>query len=191
MPENGAEMSDSQSATVKNRAVQKVWAFRYPRRFTVLEDFALRILEKQGGASDEEIARILCLDADDIPIILEEFMDAKEVQGDDSRRTLGDSFSRQAVVVSCVAGSRSSDADEAVLNCTSEIAAFLERYGNPGSDRLSPKQKKKWKLEDDSEDICTLDIVYPLSKNADFQCGGESVPEAMHSALSKILPPKK
>ena len=63
-------------------------------KFTILEDFILKILENKGSSSDEQIAEILCLDAEDIADIINDDGINKIVQGDSSRRTLKSDFIR-------------------------------------------------------------------------------------------------
>ena len=71
--------------------------FRWPRkrRFTVLEDFALQILENELGNSDEEIARILCLGKEDVAAIFDAPGLKRIVRGDDSHRALSSDFTRE------------------------------------------------------------------------------------------------
>lgn len=71
--------------------------FRWPRkrRLTVLEDFALQILENELGNSDEEIARILCLGKEDIAAIFDAPGLKGIVRGDNSHRALSSDFTRE------------------------------------------------------------------------------------------------
>ena len=85
------------SAVLLGRSKGEVHVYRQPRdkQFTVLEDFVLRVLEQGLGKSDEEIAQILCLEAADIDSIIASDALKTEVEGDASRRSLPDNFTRQ------------------------------------------------------------------------------------------------
>ncbi|MGR3913471.1 MAG: hypothetical protein OD918_02925 [Gammaproteobacteria bacterium] len=69
-------------------------------KFTLLEDFVLKILEKNVAHDDAEIAAILCLNAADIPDIVGSDRLKESVQGDASRRTLMSGFTRMEFAVS-------------------------------------------------------------------------------------------
>ncbi len=64
-------------------------------KFTLLEDFILRVLEEKQGCSDKEIANTLCMQPDEIEIIIDDDGLKGLVQGDFSRRTLKEGFTRE------------------------------------------------------------------------------------------------
>ena len=90
-PENKAGIDGVEEAS----SYLLVWQMR----FTLLEEYIIKILEKAGAYADDEIANILGIDPEDVDYIvggdgLEDY-----VQGDNARRTLKQGFTKREYAI--------------------------------------------------------------------------------------------
>ena len=77
-----------------NKKPEKRYILCWKIKFTLLEDYILKAIEEKKGCSDNEIAEILCLKAEDVSFIISDNGIIDYVQGDSSRRTLISNFTR-------------------------------------------------------------------------------------------------
>lgn len=61
-------------------------------KFTVLEDFIIKIVKENNGCNDDTIAEILCLTKDNVADVINDEGIKEFIQGDQSRRTLISDF---------------------------------------------------------------------------------------------------
>lgn len=64
-------------------------------KFTILEEFILKVIQEKNGCSDKDIVEALCLKKKDIIYILTNDNLKKYVEGDDSRRTIISDFTKK------------------------------------------------------------------------------------------------
>lgn len=98
------------------------------RKFTLLEDFVLKVLEENDARADATIAQILCLNVADIPDIVGSDRLKECVQGDDSRRTLMSGFTRKEFAVASNAESRVGKKHFCSVDCL-DFLRLLKRLG--------------------------------------------------------------
>lgn len=191
--------------SVKNNiSCRSVIFFRWKKKkeFTVLEDFVVQILEQKGALSDAEIARILCLEEGDVADIIDDSRNEYEddIQGDESRRSLCDGFSRElpdgiAVAVGGKGKDKSKDEPIEIDNTEGAMAAFLDRCsGTEKNNRLNSDFKKfrKFRKEKNAKTY-ELKISYNFndSANPDFRYNEIPLPEQAHKEMRKLLLPKE
>ena len=192
-------MSKKQSKTIKQHARSEriVAFFRWQRKkdFTVLEDFILRVIELKGPCSDSEIAKILCLEEFDISIILDSkdgYKYAGDIQGDKSRRSLCDGFSRDlsdgiAMVTEQSKKIIEIDNEKEEIADLEEICSFLEEKTEKNVNDKFSKEINKFRKEKNAKVYC-LKISYLYNaQEADYRCGDVAVPQVAHKYMDKIL----
>lgn len=164
--------------------------FRWARkRFTVLEDFILRVIEDKGGCSDQEIADVLCLDKEDIAVVLDDIAEMKCVQGDDSHRTLADGFTREqpdgiAVVAWQWGKNKKSPPPKegAEFDADADIIALLGKAPRARDADLSDKQSQ-WR-EDKQAKMYRLTVTVTGDKDKpDYHWRKTKIPPSMLKVL--------
>lgn len=167
----------------------RLFRWQQDKKFTVLEDFVLKALERQLGCSDEEIARVLCLEPEDIDAIVGDGMLKEEIDGDSSRRTLPDDFTRRApdAVALAVAGKTPPPEIEGGESARAGVLELLNTFGRGAGRDNQSKKRKEWMQESGARQL-----VLPVSafRYNDgewvFLCGGEVVPPVLNGPLSKL-----
>ncbi len=188
-------MAKRKNKTVANNgSVRNVKFFRWEKakEFTVMEDFVLQILEQKGALSDAEIARILCLDEGDVADIVGDLHKAysDDVQGDDSRRSLCDGFSRKLPDGIAVAAGNSApmemDDDEKTT-----MTDFLGKCAGTAENAKLNSRCEKFQKEKRAK-IYSLKMSFNFNdkENPGFRCGDICLPEDAHNALKRLLFPK-
>lgn len=167
--------------------------WRQQKKYTVLEDFVLRILEKKGGCADSEIAKILCLEESDIAIIMryleKEAPDA--VQGGPSRRSLCDNFSWNMPDGFAIAVGKKSKFKE-IANITYDQSKEITKFLNQFRDRVESGGKYEKFRQDNKAERYVLKIsFYPNIEDTEFHCDGIVVPVILKYDMKKFLLPNK
>ena len=161
------------------------------KKYTVLEDFSLQILEKKGACSDSEIAEILCLKEYDIAVIMRDLEKeySGDVQGDSSMRSLCDNFSRKLPGVAIAVGKEPEEIKGITGDQDKEIIRFLNQF----HDRIKPGGKHKNFRQDDNAKRYVLKIstVFDYdNEDTQFFCDDIEVPVVLKKKLKELLLPK-
>lgn len=184
--------SAGKGPTRSNRPVV-FFHWRKDKEFTVLEEFVLRVIEEQDALSDKEIADILCLEEEDITVIIEhiETEYPGDIQGDPSRRTLREGFSRK--LPDCFAVEIKGDAAPKFdfLDSSGEFADFLAQFkDNIVKPKLAKNQEKF--RQDNKAEVYLMDLSFDYNHEPpDFRYGNIPIPEFAHPYLTKLLKKKK
>lgn len=182
----------SPSAVLLGRGEAEVRMFRWEqeKKFTVLEDFVLKVIERGLGNSDEEIARVLCLEAKDIAVIVKDGMLNGEIEGDASHRSLPKEFTRQAPDgIALETGGkpppREIEGEDSARAGVIELADTFGRFVKPND---LPKKRKEWAAKKTRARLFALPVeAFRYKDNAwVFLCGGQLVPVVLNDSLSKL-----
>ena len=183
---------ESPAAVLLGSGEAEVRLFRWPRErsFTILEDFALRVLEDPNlGNTDEEIARILCLDKTDIDAIFNGSGLEGKIQGDSSHRELPKDFSRKNPDgVAIVDGDVPSASVEFRDDEWPTIDALEKSHGRAAGRGDLSKEQREWMKEKGAR-IFTLPVsAFRYDKKSWlFRCGGKTVPLPRNNELRKCF----
>ena len=190
---NGGRMSEKDkkhSPAASGRRSRPVWFFRWKRRkdFTMLEDAVIRAIEIKGALSDEEIAAALCLEAGDVAIVLHS-LDKEyqgDVQGDFSRRSLCDDFSRDLPNGFAVVATKKNKNLQEFSDDDGEMDNFLnELRESPAGE--CPEEIAKF-IKEQKECRCFVAEVSfcENGEEPDFRCDNKPIPAAARPALEKL-----
>ena len=178
---------------------REILIFRWPRKkeFTVLEDFILRVIESKSGCSDKEIARVLCLDEEDVAVVLDDNDALDGVQGDASRRTLADSFSRNepdGIAVAAPEGQGGKNKNkykppQEIPEAGEDVVALLEKAQRADGAKISSEQLK-WRNARKARVYRLAVTVTDNGSKRDFRCGGGEIPPSMLKVLGGFFPRK-
>ena len=176
---------------------REILLFRWPRKkeFTVLEDFILRVIESKSGCSDKEIARVLCLDEEDVAAVLDGNDALDGVQGDASRRTLADSFSRNepdGIAVAAPEGQGRKNKykqPQEIPEAGEDAVALLEKAQRADDAKLSSEQLK-WRNTRKAQVYRLTVTVTDNGDKRDFRCGDDKIPPSMLKVLGGFFPRK-
>ena len=182
----------SPSAVLLGRGEAEVSMFRWPqeKKFTVLEDFVLKVIESGLGNSDEEIARALCLEPADIALIVEDGFLKEEIESDDSRRSLPDNFTRRApdgVALVDPKGKNPPSEIEGGDSALADVIKLADASGHPANWNGLSKERRKWMKEARASIFAlSIDAFRYNDKKCLFFCGGQPVPPVLNEPLSKL-----
>ena len=182
------------------RSQRKIEFFRWiqQKEYTVLEDFALRILEKKGACNDLKIAEILCLKESDIAVIMRDLEKAypNDVQGDSSRRSLCNNFSRNlpsGVAIAVVGQKKEPKKIEDITgDQNEEIIKFLDQF----RDRIEfgGRHQKFCRNLNAKRYILKISFYYGR-EDAEFRCEDIAddieIPAILISNMKKLLLPQR
>lgn len=182
---------ESPSAVLLGRGEAEVRMFRWEqeKKFTALEDFVLKVIERGLGNSDEEIARVLCLEAEDIAVIVKDGMLNGEIEGDASHRSLPKEFTRQApdgiaLETGDKAPPREIEGDDSARAGVIELADTFGRFVKPND---LPKKRKEWVKKTRARLFALPVEAFRHKDNTwGFLCGGQLVPPVLNDSLSKL-----
>lgn len=189
MPKNKPQKKTDGLRQVPLLIFHRTWQ----REFTVLEDFILHAIEMKGGCSDKEIADALCLEEADVTIILDDEDGIEGVQGDESRRTLSDGFSRMAdsiIVVGRWQKGKMPPKNIKEIDVDDDITAFLARLPPVIHSNLSQEQRG-WCKAGWAKVYRFAVLEMADEKKQSYRCGKIAVPESLHHALNKFFPSQK
>ena len=181
----------SPSAVLLGRGEAEVRMFRWKqaKKFTVLEDFVLKVIERGLGNSDEEIARVLCLEAEDIAVIVKDGMLNGEIEGDASHRSLPKEFTRQALDgIALETGGKNPppevEGGDSARAGVIELADTFGRFVKPSN---LPKKREEWVKRMRARLFALPMEAFRHKDNTwGFLCGGQLVPAVLNDSLSKL-----
>ena len=179
--------------SVKNNpSSRRVIFFRWEetKEYTVLEDFVVKSIELKDALSDVEIANILCLEEDDISHIIGDLSKKypNDVQGDDSRRSLCDGFSRKLPDGIAVAVAKSDKIVKMKEENAEMVADFLDKLSGAGGNIKLNSACENFK-ESKNARIYVREISYNYNdeENPEFRCGDILLPEEAHGIMKGLL----
>lgn len=163
--------------------------FRWPKskEFTILEDFVLKVIERNLGNSDEEIAYILCLEPQDIQSIISDVGLKGEIQGDSSRRTLPDDFTRKTLDGIAFAKEKKIPPPEITgeEQLRAEALELISTFGRNVGRKGVSKARKDWMQKNS---VCSFSLpllAFCYSEQWIFLCGGQPIPQILSIPLSE------
>lgn len=159
----------------QNRLTVNVYRWKQRKKFTVLEDFTIKILEKES-LSDEKIAKIFCLEAEDMADIVKDINKEYKgtIQGDHTQRSLCEGFSRHLPDKIAI--------EKEKLPNSSANVKFLEKIKHG---QKSDKSTNNLRNEHGAE-VFSLEITFnPNDENTVFRCNGVDVPESFYDILKE------
>lgn len=162
--------------------------FRWKERknYTAPEEFVLRVLEQQGACADSEIAEILCLAESDVAVLICDMEEAYpgDVQGDSSRRSLCDGFSRDLPNGIAVSFGKQKKPKE-LFNESGEMSVFLDQF----HDCVQTGGKHEQFRRGQKVQRYLLKISFKHDADEpDFRCRDIAVPESACAAMKMLLP---
>lgn len=151
------------------------------KEFTVLETCLIEILERSEYISDIDIAKIMCLKKDDVPVIIEGIGD-NEVYGDHTMRSLNSDFNWN---IHRVAIATERNMPKLFPDVGYKISKFLEARTNVRIPRKVYRRFVKL-FEGKAKNIKTYILEISLSAGK-FQCDGDSIPKELEECLKNIF----
>ncbi|SMN00154.1 hypothetical protein SPONN_1324 [uncultured Candidatus Thioglobus sp.] len=118
----------------------KQYVLIWDMKFSVLEKFILKVIEKNQGCSDNDIAEILCLTSGDVSDITSDDGLKSCIQGDKSRRTLISNFTKKEF--SIFDESKESQSLDNKKYCTKKHLDFLPNLTSISINSLTDELKK-------------------------------------------------
>lgn len=183
-----AQSGDGQKS---NRRIN-IYRWQQRKEFTALEAAIIEILKQKGALSNEKIANIFCLQAEDVSIIVKDINREYEdtVQGDFSRYSLCNDFSRD-LPDGIAIGKEKNDKPARVIPDSFEDVAFLDRLMESGKLPQSGKFDDNFR-EVHKAKVFSLEVTYnPNDEDTTFRCGNFKMLDSFRYILEKKLLPKK
>ena len=185
------EAKESPTAILLGYSEAEVRMFRWEqkKKFTVLEDFVLKVIERGLGNSDEEIARVLCLETKDIAVIVEDNILKDEIEGDASHRSLPDNFTRRLPdgIALDSKGKTLPPKIEGSDSVRAEVIKLADTFGYSVKLGNLPQKRRQWMREKRAR-LFTLPVKAFHYKDETwvFLCGEKRVPPILVNPLSKL-----